>query len=102
LVTVEKPPFTNDGWTHVLISFSNFNTGLPDGISTLYLNGQPAGAVGPREQTFTWDVSRATACLGISYTGLIDELAFFDRALTDDEVRALFEFPHPLLKAPSP
>jgi hypothetical protein len=99
VATVMKPPFANEAWTHVVISFSNFNTGRPDGISTLYLNGEPAGTVGPREQTFMWNTQRATVCLGISYTGLIDELAFFDRALTPEEVRMLFEFPRPLSEA---
>jgi len=100
VVTAAKPPFSSDSWTHVVVAFSNFNTGRPDGVSTLYLNGEPAGTVGPRQQTFTWEISRATACLGIGYTGLVDELSFFNRALTPAEVRALYELPRLLPEAP--
>jgi hypothetical protein len=87
---------------HVAISFTNFNTGRPDGVSTLYLNGEPAGTVGPRQQTLTWETPKATACLGIGYTGLVDELSFFNRALTPDEVRTLYELPRPLFEAARP
>jgi hypothetical protein len=91
LVTVKKPSFSRDHWTHIAITFEHFNTGQPNGSSTLYLNGEPAGRIGPREQTFTWEVSASTAVLGINYVGLFDELAFFDRRLSRDEVKALFE-----------
>jgi hypothetical protein len=100
VATATKPPFSNESWTHVVISFEKFNTGRPDGTSTLYLNGEPAGTVGPRQQTFTWETARATACLGIGYTGLVDELAFFNRGLTPGEVRTLYELPRPLSEAP--
>lgn len=93
LVTVTKPSFSRDHWTHIAITFDHFNTGKPDGSSTIYLNGEPAGRIGPREQTFTWEASDSTAVLGINYVGLFDELAFFDRGLGKDEVKALFESP---------
>src|SRR5690606_15656736 len=93
LTTVADPPFSRDAWTHVVVTFDHFNTGLPDGTSAMYLNGQLAGEVGPREQTFTWDPKEATIVLGINYVGLFDELALFSRPLTANEVRALFESP---------
>ena len=44
----------------------------------------------PRQQTFTWDVQNTAIALGLSYIGLLDELAIFNRALTEQEVRAVF------------
>jgi hypothetical protein len=55
LLTVDKPPFGPGRWTHVVFTFGNFNTGRPDGVARLYLDGRPHGSLGPRLQTFTWD-----------------------------------------------
>ena len=90
LVTVDKPPFTKGRWTHVVFTFERFNTGRPDGIARLYLDGSPQGSLSPRQQTFTWDAENTYVALGLSYIGLIDDLAIFNRALTEDEIRALF------------
>ena len=93
MVTVTKPLFTRERWTHVVFNFANFNTGKKDGVTTLYLDGKPQGAVSAREQTFSWEPAQTIAMLGINYTGLFDELAFFKRALTAAEVAELFELP---------
>jgi hypothetical protein len=86
LVTVEQPPFGAGKWTHVVFTFERFNTGRPDGTARLYLNGQPAGALDGRQQTFTWDPARATIAMGAGYIGMFDELSIFNRALSDPEV----------------
>ena len=90
LVTVDQHPFTRGRWTHVVFTFERFNTGKPDGVARLYLDGAPRGTLSPRQQTFTWDVENAVIGLGLSYIGMLDELSLFNRALTDDEVRALY------------
>ena len=36
---------------------------------------------------------RGAVRLGVNYVGLFDELALFDRALTAEEVRTLYELP---------
>jgi hypothetical protein len=77
-----------------VFTFANFNTGKKDGVAVLYLDGQPVGSVSPRVQTFTWNPAQAIAVLGIGYTGLFDELAFFNRALTPAEVEQLFALPN--------
>lgn len=89
LVTVERPPFARGKWTHVVFTFENFNTGQPNGVPILYLDGIRQGQLSPRVQTFTWDPSQTLIMLGLSYIGLWDELSIFDRALTPDEVRTL-------------
>jgi hypothetical protein len=93
LITVTNPPFSSGKWTHVLFTFENFNSGKPDGVPTLYLDGKPQGSLTPRQQTFTWDVEKAAIMLGLSYIGLIDELAVFDRVLKENEIAALHELP---------
>jgi hypothetical protein len=89
LEAAPKTPFTRGKWTHVAFTFENFNTGRDDGIARLYLDGVPAATVGPRRQTFTWDEDKCLIALGLSYIGLWDELAVFNRALTADEVGQL-------------
>lgn len=90
LVAVEKPPFSAGKWTHVAITLSGFNTGKPEGTALLFLDGQQAGAMSPRTQTFTWEAGREAIMLGLGYIGLMDDLAIFDRALTPEEIRQVF------------
>lgn len=89
LVTVEKPPFGRGKWTHVVFTFEHFNTGRPDGIARLYLDGAPAGQLPNRQQTFTWDPARTVVNLGAGYIGMMDEVSIFNRPLSDAEVSAL-------------
>lgn len=89
LLSVEKPPFAKDKWTHVVFTFEHFNTGQPDGVARLYLDGKPQGAISARNQIFTWDLEKTAVMLGLSYVGLYDELSLFNRALTPDEVSKL-------------
>ncbi len=93
LVGVTRPPFSRDRWTHVAFAWENFNTGRADGVVRLYLNGELQGALSPRVQTFTWEPAQSLVMLGLSYIGLWDELAIFDRALTEVEIRLLKEKP---------
>jgi hypothetical protein len=89
LVSIERPPFAKGKWTHIAFTFESFNTGKPNGVSILYLDGKRQGQLSPRVQTFTWDLSKTSIMLGLSYIGLWDELSVFNRALTADEVKAL-------------
>ena len=90
LATVEKPPFARGKWTHVAFSIANFNTDQPNGTAILYLDGNKVGELSSRVQTFTWEPQQATAMLGLNYIGWMDDLAFFDRALSAEEITALF------------
>ena len=89
LVHIQQPPFRGDQWTHVVFTFENFNSGRPDGVAKLYLNGQRRGTVSPREQTFTWEPAKTLIMLGLGYAGLYDDLALFNRALSEPEIQAL-------------
>lgn len=87
---IAKPPFARERWTHVAFTFSGFNTGMPDAVARLYVDGKPAGVIKDRVQTFSWKPDDALIMLGLSYIGLFDDLAIFDRALSDDEIALLF------------
>jgi len=89
LVAASTTPFARGKWTHVAVTFENFNTGRDDGIARLYLDGLPAASLGPRRQTFTWEEDKSLIMLGLSYIGLWDELAIFNRALSVEEIRHL-------------
>lgn len=93
-VTVPEPtPFARGRWTHVVFTFEHFNTGRPDGVVTLYLDGRRVAQIPARQQTFTWDLDKTYIMMGIGYLGLWDELAIFNRALTAEEVGRLHALP---------
>jgi hypothetical protein len=93
MVAVHRPPFTRERWTHVLVTFSRINSGAPDGRGTLYLDGVRQGTFTGWNHTFNWDVSQSALTVGLAYTGLIDDLAVFNRELDDAEARAVFQLP---------
>lgn len=90
-IVVDNPPFGHDDWTHVAMTFSKVNTGEKNGSVKLYMNGELKGAMEDREQTFTWDPSKAWMKIGYNYIGWFDELAIYNRELSADEVKALSE-----------
>ena len=90
LVVVQEPPFGSGQWTHVVVAYSDLNS--PDGGSArLYLDAELQGTSGTITEAFTWDIEKAAIRVGVNYIGLYDELAIFNRALTDEEVVALHE-----------
>jgi hypothetical protein len=89
LVPVTKPSFGQGKWTQIVITFAGLNRDEP-GEARLYLDGQLQGKTGPIREPFTWDLSRAAIRLGLNYTGLFDDLAVFDRALSAEEVQTLY------------
>jgi hypothetical protein len=91
LLQVNDPPFEEGKWTHVVVVFEGFNTGQPHGVARLYLDGQLAGSLAPRVQTFSWDERQSALMLGVGYTGLFDELSWFNRALTAPEIQFLYD-----------
>jgi hypothetical protein len=91
MVPVYQPPFTHDGWTHVVFCFANVNSGRKDGWGRLYLDGQDHGAFENWPIPFNWDTSKSALTLGLSYIGWIDDVAVFSRPLTSAEVRVLHE-----------
>ncbi len=75
-------------WLHVAVSFASNESA--EATAKLYLNGLEQGAAGD----LSVEPVQSTIRLGVNYVGLIDELAIFDRALTEDEVRFLHHTPN--------
>lgn len=96
MVPVVKPPFSGREWTHVAYTFQNINSSTnAESTATLYLNGQSQGSL-KAPLKFSWDPSKAAIMLGISYIGDFDDLAIFDRALTPEEIAAVYQMPNGL------
>jgi len=90
LVTVTSPNFQRGTWTHVVMAYEGLNSDA-GGTARLYLDGELQGAAEGIREPFSWDLSASAIRLGINYVGLFDELAVFDRALSDDEVAFLHQ-----------
>ena len=91
MIEVDNPPFDRGRWTHVVMTFEQFNTGQENGKLTAYLDGEIIGTLEGREQTFTWDLDEAIIAIGLNYVGRFDDLALFDRALTHSEIETLYQ-----------
>ena len=87
LITVAKPPFRRGVWTHIVITHTGLGSGK--GVAKLYLDGKLQGTTETIGEPFLWSRSRAAIRLGVNYIGLWDELAIFNRALSDREVAEL-------------
>lgn len=90
MVPVTNPPFSRDRWTHVCFTFGNANTGQKDGWGRLYLDGKKQGEFTGWQNDFNWEIDKSALTLGLSYTGYMDDVAVFNRALSDEEVAAVF------------
>jgi hypothetical protein len=90
MVQVAKAPFRRDAWTHVVFTLDKVNdkTGKPGG--SLYLNGSKQGSIEGWDLSFGWDPAQVALVLGASYVGHLDDLAVFNRTLSDAEVKQLF------------
>jgi len=91
MVQVEKAPFTREQWTHVVFNLENLNDKSKKPSGRLYLNGKLQGSIENWDLTFGWDPAQVWMVLGAAYVGYMDDLAVFNRALTGDEVRQLYE-----------
>lgn len=90
MVQVANAPFSHDTWTHVVFTVSNINDKTAKRTGSLYLNGKLQGRIENWDLTFGWDPAQVAFILGAAYVGDIDDLAVFNRALSDDEVSELF------------
>ena len=89
-VQVTRAPFSREAWTHAVFSFAHINGKSPKPVGRLYLNGQLQGTIENWNLTFGWDPDQVLLVLGAAYVGHLDDLAAFNRPLTDAEVKMLF------------
>lgn len=102
MVRVLDAPFSRERWTQAVFTLSKINEkeGKPSG--SLYLNGIKQGSIEGFDLTFGWDPESVSLVLGAAYVGYQDDLAVFDRVLSDDEVKQLYKLKggvHSLLRA---
>ncbi len=90
MVQVERPPFTREAWTHVVFTLENVNNKNKPQAGRLYMNGELQAAIENWDLTFGWNPSQVLLVLGASYVGHMDDLAVFNRVLSDEEVKQLY------------
>lgn len=93
MVQVVKPPFDNDAWTHVAFTLAGINSKEAKPSGSLYINGKLQGKIENWDLTFGWDPAQVALVLGASYVGYLDDLAVFNRVLSDEEVMKLYQLP---------
>ena len=91
MVQVAKAPFSREQWTHVVFSMENINDKSKQPIGRLYLNGALQGKIENWDLTFGWNPAQVNLVLGAAYVGHLDDLGVFDRALTDADVKAIYQ-----------
>ncbi len=90
LVVVKKTPFVRGRWTHVVITHQGLGS-ANGGVAKLYLDGVLQGKTPVISEPFGWDLERAAIRLGVNYVGLFDDLSVFNRELSAQEVKALYQ-----------
>jgi hypothetical protein len=94
MVRVPGVGWKADEWHHVVITWKNLDTGKPDAVTALYIDGKLIGEVKDRAIAMGWDIDKAGIYVAINYIGLLDELILFDRALTKEEIDLLHKKPN--------
>jgi hypothetical protein len=92
MVQLARAPFARTKWTHVVFTFDRLNAGKA-GTGRLYLDGKPQGSIKDWDLTFGWDAAKVQLVLAAAYVGHMDDLAVFNRALTDREVEQVYQLP---------
>jgi Concanavalin A-like lectin/glucanases superfamily len=90
MVQVEKAPFSREKWTHVAFTVESVNDKAKPQRGKLFINGKLQGSIEKWDLTFDWDPAKVLLVLGAAYVGYQDDLAVFDRPLTDAEVEQLY------------
>jgi len=90
MVEVQKAPFSREEWTHAVFTLEHINDDEKPPIGRLYLNGQLQGTIENWDLSIQWDPAQVQLVLGAAYVGKLDDLAVFNRALTDSDVRYLY------------
>ena len=88
MVKLDRVPFSRTKWTHVVFTFDRLNTGK-SGSGTLYVDGKAEKTLNGWDLTLGWEADKVQLVLAAAYVGHMDDLAVFNRALTDAEVAQL-------------
>lgn len=88
-VNLRRAPFSREAWTHAVFTLENVNDKAKKPVGKLWLNGKLVGKIENWDLTLGWNPDAVALVLGASYVGHLDDLAVFNRALTDAEVKQL-------------
>ena len=69
IARIKGPRFDLSAWRHVAITWSNYNTGKPNALSILYLDGQPAATLKDRTMSVDWDLRQTRIYVGRGVCG---------------------------------
>lgn len=89
MVTVNDPPFKSTTWTHIAITYQSL--GSDQSISTLFIDGEKIGTISGVNEPFTWEYDNAKIYLGLGFIGSMDEFAIFNRPLSDEEIKSVYQ-----------
>jgi hypothetical protein len=89
MVKLDHVPFSRTKWTHVVFTFDHLNTGK-SGIGKLYIDGKLQKTLQGWDLTLGWEADKVQIVLAAAYVGRMDDLAVFNRALSDTEVKQVF------------
>lgn len=92
LVQIKNAPFASDQWTHAVFTLENINDDTAPSTGTLYLNGERMGAIEGWDLKLGWKPEDLQLVLGAAYVGHLDDVAVFNRTLTPDEVKQVYQF----------
>jgi hypothetical protein len=90
-VDVANAPFSRDIWTHAAFTLDKVNDKSAKPSGSLFLNGKLQGRIENWDLSFGWEPSSVALVLGAAYVGHLDDLAVFNRALSDAEVTQVFQ-----------
>lgn len=93
IIRVPRIGFKQGRWHHVVMNWSDFDTGQSNATVELFIDGKSAGRLRNRDLPMKWDLERVGIYVGVAYIGLMDELAIFGRPLTSNEINALRHSP---------
>ena len=79
---------SGDSWTHIGITYEGL--GGESNTFALYLNGEKMGDISGVNDPFSWDLDNAKIYLGLSYIGAMDEVAIFNRPLSEAEIKEVY------------
>lgn len=82
-------PFARTRWTHVVFTFDRLNTGK-SAVGKLYFDGKPQGTIKGWDLTLGWEPEKVQLVLAAAFVGYMDDLAVFNRALSEAEVAQVF------------
>lgn len=89
MVKLDRVPFSRTKWTHVVFTWNKLNSGKA-GRGELYIDGKPQKTLQGWDLTLGWEAEKVQLVLAAAYVGHMDDLAVFNRALTDAEIAQLF------------